>query len=85
MRVLSGMNTILVVRMLRPGKSVELHLRIPKPLINILGLGEPLAQVFERPFDAERATNATMVVLKNTGYGVLERPKETTEALVKFL
>jgi pimeloyl-ACP methyl ester carboxylesterase len=32
------------------------------------------------------ATNATTVVLKGTGHWVLEeRPKETTEALVKFL
>ena len=32
------------------------------------------------------ASNATMVVLKNTGHWVLEEnPKETTEALVKFL
>ncbi len=32
------------------------------------------------------ATNATMVVLKDTGHWVLEeRPKETTDALMKFL
>ncbi len=32
------------------------------------------------------ATNATEIVLKNTGHGVLEeRPKETTDALMKFL
>jgi len=32
------------------------------------------------------ATNATMVVLKDTGHWVMEeRPKETTEALLKFL
>jgi pimeloyl-ACP methyl ester carboxylesterase len=32
------------------------------------------------------ASNATMVVLKNTGHWVLEEnPKETTAALVKFL
>lgn len=32
------------------------------------------------------ATNATMIVLKDTGHWVLEeRPKETTDALVKFL
>src|ERR1700692_71351 len=32
------------------------------------------------------ATNATMIVLKDTGHWVLEeRPKETTEALMKFL
>jgi len=32
------------------------------------------------------ATNATMVVLKNTGHWVLEEnPKETTDALLKFL
>jgi pimeloyl-ACP methyl ester carboxylesterase len=32
------------------------------------------------------ATDATVVVLKNTGHWVLEEnPKETTEALLKFL
>ena len=32
------------------------------------------------------ANNATVVILKNTGHWVLEeRPKETTDALVKFL
>ena len=32
------------------------------------------------------ATNPTMIVLKDTGHWVLEeRPKETTEALMKFL
>jgi len=32
------------------------------------------------------ATDATMVVLKNTGHWVLEEnPKETTDALMKFL
>ena len=32
------------------------------------------------------STNATMIVLKNTGHWVLEeRPKETTAALMKFL
>jgi pimeloyl-ACP methyl ester carboxylesterase len=32
------------------------------------------------------ATNASMIVLKNTGHWVLEEnPKETTEALIKFL
>jgi len=32
------------------------------------------------------ATDATTVLLKDTGHWVLEeRPKETTEALVKFL
>lgn len=32
------------------------------------------------------ATNATMIVLKDTGHWVLEeRPKETTDALIKFL
>ena len=32
------------------------------------------------------ATNATMIVLKDTGHWVLEeRPKETTDALLKFL
>jgi len=32
------------------------------------------------------ATDATMIVLKNTGHWVLEEnPKETTDALLKFL
>jgi pimeloyl-ACP methyl ester carboxylesterase len=32
------------------------------------------------------ATDATVVVLKNTGHWVMEEnPKETTEALLKFL
>ena len=32
------------------------------------------------------ATNVTAIVLPNTGHWILEeRPKETTEALVKFL
>jgi pimeloyl-ACP methyl ester carboxylesterase len=32
------------------------------------------------------ASDVTVVVLKDTGHGVLEeRPKETTEALLKFL
>ena len=32
------------------------------------------------------ATDVTVVVLKNTGHWILEeRPKETTDALVKFL
>ena len=32
------------------------------------------------------ASNATMVVLKDTGHWVLEeKPKETTDALLKFL
>ena len=32
------------------------------------------------------ATNATEIVLKNTGHWVLEeRPKETTDALMNFL
>ena len=32
------------------------------------------------------ATNATMIVLKNTGHWVMEeQPKETTDALVNFL
>ena len=32
------------------------------------------------------ATDATVVVLKDTGHWILEeRPKETTDALVKFL
>jgi pimeloyl-ACP methyl ester carboxylesterase len=32
------------------------------------------------------ASDATVIVLKNTGHWVLEeRPKETTDALIKFL
>jgi len=32
------------------------------------------------------AANATMIVLKNTGHWILEEnPKETTDAIMKFL
>jgi len=32
------------------------------------------------------AVNATMIVLKNTGHWILEEnPKETTDAIMKFL
>src|ERR1700739_1504562 len=44
-------------------------------------LGEPLGQQTKLV-----ATNVTVVVLKNTGHWVLEEnPKETTDALIKFL
>jgi pimeloyl-ACP methyl ester carboxylesterase len=44
-------------------------------------LGEPLGQQTKLV-----ATNVTVIVLKNTGHWVLEEnPKETTDALVKFL
>ena len=44
-------------------------------------LGEVLAQQMKLV-----ASDVTVVVLKNTGHWVLEEnPKETTEALVKFL
>jgi len=54
------------------------------PVLTIGGeksLGEPLGQQTKLV-----ATNVTVVVLKNTGHWVLEEnPKETTDALVKFL
>jgi pimeloyl-ACP methyl ester carboxylesterase len=54
------------------------------PVLTIGGeksLGEPLGQQTKLV-----ATNVTIVVLKNTGHWVLEEnPKETTDALVKFL
>ena len=44
-------------------------------------LGEPLGQQTKLV-----ATNVTVIVLKNTGHWVLEEnPKETTDALMKFL
>ena len=44
-------------------------------------LGEVLAQQMKLV-----ASDVTVVVLKNTGHWVLEEnPKETTEALIKFL
>ena len=54
------------------------------PVLTIGGdksLGEALRQQAKLV-----ATDATVVVLKNTGHWVLEeQPKETTEALQKFL
>jgi pimeloyl-ACP methyl ester carboxylesterase len=54
------------------------------PVLTIGGeksLGEPLGQQTKLV-----ATNVTVVVLKNTGHWVLEEnPKETTDALFKFL
>jgi pimeloyl-ACP methyl ester carboxylesterase len=58
--------------------------KLPMPVLTIGGeksLGEALGQQAKLV-----ATNATVVVLKDTGHWVLEeRPKETTEALQKFL
>jgi pimeloyl-ACP methyl ester carboxylesterase len=58
--------------------------KLPMPVLTIGGeksLGEALGQQAKLV-----ATDATVVVLKNTGHWVLEeRPKETTEALQKFL
>jgi pimeloyl-ACP methyl ester carboxylesterase len=58
--------------------------RLRMPVLAIGGdksLGEPLAQQMKLV-----ASDVTTVVLKNTGHWVLEeRPKETTDALVKFL
>jgi len=58
--------------------------KLTMPVLTIGGeksLGEPLGQQARRV-----ATDATVVVLKDTGHWVLEeRPKETTEALLKFL
>jgi len=58
--------------------------KLTMPLLTIGGdksLGEALGQQAKLV-----ATDATVVVLKNTGHWVLEeRPKETTEALEKFL
>jgi pimeloyl-ACP methyl ester carboxylesterase len=58
--------------------------KLTMPVLTIGGdksLGEPLGQQVRLV-----ATDATVVVLKNTGHWVLEeRPKETTEALQKFL
>jgi pimeloyl-ACP methyl ester carboxylesterase len=60
------------------------HTKLTMPVLAIGGekangavLGEQMKIV---------ATNATEIVLKNTGHWVLEeRPKETTDALIKFL
>jgi pimeloyl-ACP methyl ester carboxylesterase len=58
--------------------------KLTMPVLSIGGdksLGEALAQQVKLV-----ATDATVVVLKNTGHWVLEEnPKETTEALQKFL
>jgi len=58
--------------------------KLTMPVLTIGGeksLGEALGQQAKLV-----ATNATVVVLKNTGHWVLEEsPKETTEALEKFL
>ena len=58
--------------------------KLPMPVLTIGGeksLGEALGQQAKLV-----ATNPTVVVLKDTGHWVLEeRPKETTEALQKFL
>src|SRR5216683_2294593 len=58
--------------------------RLTMPVLVIGGeksLGEALAQQMKLV-----ATDVTVVVLKDTGHWVLEeRPKETTDALVKFL
>jgi pimeloyl-ACP methyl ester carboxylesterase len=58
--------------------------KLPMPVLTIGGdksLGEALGQQAKLV-----ATDATVVVLKNTGHWVLEEhPKETTEALEKFL
>jgi pimeloyl-ACP methyl ester carboxylesterase len=58
--------------------------KLTMPVLVIGGekaLGEPLAQQMKLV-----ASNVTVVVLKDTGHWVLEeRPKETTEALQKFL
>jgi len=54
------------------------------PLLSIGGeksLGNELAEQMKLV-----ATDVTVVVLKDTGHWILEeRPKETTDALVKFL
>ena len=54
------------------------------PVLSIGGeksLGEVLGQQMKLV-----ATDVTVVVLKNAGHWILEeQPKETTEALVKFL
>ena len=58
--------------------------KLTMPVLTIGGeksLGEPLGQQIRLV-----ATNVTVVVLKNAGHWVLEeQPKETTDALVKFL
>ncbi len=58
--------------------------KLTMPVLSIGGdksLGEALAQQMKLV-----ATDVTVVVLKNTGHWVMEEsPKETTDALVKFL
>jgi pimeloyl-ACP methyl ester carboxylesterase len=58
--------------------------KLTMPVLSIGGeksLGNPLAQQMNLV-----ATDVTVVVLKDTGHWILEeKPKETTEALVKFL
>ena len=58
--------------------------KLTMPVLSIGGeksLGEALAQQMKLV-----ASDVTVVVLKDTGHWVLEeRPKETTDALVKFL
>lgn len=58
--------------------------KLPMPVLVIGGeksLGDALAQQMKMV-----ATNVTAVVLKDTGHWVLEeRPKETTDALIRFL
>jgi pimeloyl-ACP methyl ester carboxylesterase len=58
--------------------------KLTMPVLSIAGeksMGDVLAQQMKLV-----ASNVTSVVLKDTGHWVLEeRPKETTEALVKFL
>jgi pimeloyl-ACP methyl ester carboxylesterase len=60
------------------------QIKLPMPVLVIGGeksLGEMLGQQMKLV-----ASDVTVVVLKDTGHWVLEeRPKETTEALVKFL
>ena len=60
------------------------QMKLPMPVLVIGGeksLGDALAQQMKLV-----ASDVTVVVLKDTGHWVLEeRPKETTDALVKFL
>jgi pimeloyl-ACP methyl ester carboxylesterase len=62
----------------------SLRPKLTMPVLTIGGeksLGEALGQQTKRV-----ATDVTVVVLRNTGHWVLEeRPKDTTEALEKFL
>jgi pimeloyl-ACP methyl ester carboxylesterase len=58
--------------------------KLTMPVLSIGGdksLGEPLAEQMKLV-----ATNVTVVVVKNSGHWILEeQPKQTTDALVKFL